>query len=58
LVLSVRGRGRTTIEVSLETRDMLRRVSQRTGKTYDEILRMLLGFFETLLGCRLGLMRS
>jgi len=51
-VLSVRGKGRTTIEVSLETRDMIRRVSQRIGMTYDEVLKLLLGSFETLLDCR------
>jgi len=51
-VLRVRGKGRTLIEVSLETRELLRRVSQRVGMTYDEILKLLLGSFETLLGCR------
>jgi len=48
----MRGRGRTTVEVSLETRDLLRRVSQRVGMTYDEVLRMLLGSYEVLLDCR------
>jgi len=51
-VLRVRGRGRTTVEVSLETRDLLRRVSERTGMTYDEVLKLLLGSFEVLLDCR------
>jgi len=52
LVLSVRGRGRTTVEVSLETRDLLRRISQRVGMTYDEVLKMLLESYEVLLDCR------
>jgi len=31
-----RGKGRTTIEVSIETKDILRRVSERLNKTYVE----------------------
>ncbi|PUA32399.1 MAG: hypothetical protein B7O98_07020 [Zestosphaera tikiterensis] len=48
----MRGEGKTTIEVSLETRELLRRVSQRVGMTYDEVLKMLLESFENLLNCR------
>jgi len=47
-----RGRGRTTIEVSLETRDMLRDVSRSVGKAYDEVIKTLLEVYKSLLSCR------
>lgn len=47
-----RGRGRTTIEVSLETRDMLRDVSRSVGKAYDEVIKTLLEVCKSLLSYR------
>jgi len=37
--------GRTTIQVSVETRDRLRRIG-RKGETYDDIIRRLLELAE------------
>jgi len=42
----------TTIDIRRDTRDILRRVSKRTGRTYDEVLRDLLETYERLLDCR------
>jgi len=42
----------TTVGIRKETVELLRRVSQRIGLTYDEILKMLLESYEVLLDCR------
>jgi len=45
-------RGWVSVDIRRETRDLLRRVSQRLGLTYDETLRVALGIVEALLSCR------
>jgi len=41
-----------TIEISIETREILRRVSERLSRTCDEAKGMFLVLYEKVLNCR------
>ena len=52
-----RGRGKTTIELAVETRNRLSSIARRLNETYDEVLRGLLDMAEFLMSCKLRMKR-